>query len=130
MRHVLGHPFFLAGKEGGRAEGIIRSAGSTSESLNTLSTNNSSANIPSKLTGHGHPGSPAPMANTTKKGVDPHPDVMKSDSTESSVENKVNGIRRTSRRSPASSTQSSSTSTIDSRRSFRGLRKIRMPGKL
>lgn len=118
MRSVLEHPFFL----GKGAEGILNASFEPAPaSTNTLSTNQSSTNISHPASGrHQHPGS-------SKQGLKPqgdHPDVDKADSTESSIENHVNGVKNSSRRSSATG---SSTQSQDSRRSFRGLRKIRMP---
>ena len=121
MRQVLEHPFFL----GGSAEGIKMSssadASATALSTTTSNTNNSRPSGPGYFPGAG------PSIKKGVQGIAEHPDVMKSDSAESSIENHVNGVKSSSRRSSASTSRSSPQSSIDSRRSFRGLRKIRMP---
>ena len=115
MRQVLEHPFFF----GGEAEGIQSAASfePAPASPNTLSTNQSSTNTSGPASNH-------PRYPGGKKGVH-HPDLAKADSTESSVENHVNGVKSSSRRSSATASSTESSSQ-DSRRSFRGLRKMRM----
>ena len=112
MRQALEHPFFLGGTAEGKGEAPQRIQNATSfEAPNTLGTNQSSTNIPRQVSNNPrHPGS--------KRGSD-HPELAQADSTESTVENRVNGVK-SSRRS------SSSNSTENSRRSgFRGLMRRR-----
>ncbi|CAB9502044.1 Myosin type-2 heavy chain [Seminavis robusta] len=125
MRQVLEHPFFLGGKVEGKS-----SSSADPTSPTTLTTNNSSGANASRPTSNRQT-YPGPSNNSKKtsqtRAVD-HPAVTKADSAESSIENYRNGVKSSSRRSSGTSStnRSSPTSSMDSRRSFRGLRKIRM----
>ena len=113
MRQALEHPFFLGGTAEVQGEAPQRSQITESFAApnnNTLGTNQSTTNVSRPVSNPRYLGS--------KRGSD-HPDLAQTDSTESTVENRVNGVK-SSRRS------SSSNSTENSRRSgFRGLMRRR-----
>ena len=128
MRQVLEHPFF----SGSKVEGIRNNNSSDPTSPNTLSTNHS---INSRSTST-RPRQAGPSTNKTnidnKKGAQTRGEpIMAAGSADSSgTENYHNGVKG-SRRSSASSTQPSSSASMgssagDSRRTFKGLAKIRL----
>lgn len=122
MRQVLEHPYFSGGTLDG-AKTAIRDP----TSPNTLSTSHSSTSRSTARSRHsGPPGASNSLKGTS--GGQHFPGVTKADSGESSIENRENGVSKSSHGRRSSATNSSAPSSpggasIDSRRSFRGLLK-------
>jgi len=111
LRHVLEHPFFT----GGGINGV--------SPTNPLSPMISTASQTTKSRQSGV------STHSQRKHIsdEERPDVLKSESAESSVENRENGVSKSGRRSSTATgnTSVSSPSSINSQRSFGGLRKLR-----
>lgn len=106
LRHVLDHPFFSNASIS--SEVVSKPLVPTTRSGITRSRQSAPAAPPSrKLIGEGEP-----------------PGVSKTESAESSVENRENGVSKSGRKSNATTGNSSSPKSIETSRSFGGLRKL------
>lgn len=112
LRHVLEHPFFSGGGMDSSPTNALLSPQTSTTSQTTRSTRQSiqSGNYRKSLSDE-----------------DP-PEVMKSESAESSVENRENGVSRSGYRSSTATGTTNNTGSpgsVASQRSFGGLRKLR-----
>lgn len=123
MRQVLEHAYF----SGGKLDGNKTSASTDPTSPNTLSTTHSSTTRSTSQSRRSGPSRPSNSKGASGVRGDDYPGVNKADSGGSSVENRENGVVKSSqgRRSNGTSStnpNSPDSGSIDSRRSFRGLR--------